>query len=458
MKVTVYITNHNYGKYIKQAIESVLKQDFNSYELLIIDDGSTDDSKEIIEQYRSRPKVKIIYQKKKGLNTSNNIAIRAAKGEFIMRLDADDYLDSNALLIMSNHLDKNPDTAMVFPDYYAIDEEGTVMSVERRHSFETSVTLLDQPAHGACTMIRKDALIEVEGYWEDFQCQDGYDMWLKITKLFKVGNINLPLFYYRQHRKSLSRDELRLYHTRHKMIERSIEERENGGFMNATAVIPMRGDEHGECIELKPFGGSTLIDIKLGEIQKAKRIEKIIVTSPDVRILEHIQKHYYNHNIQLDHRPSSLAALNTYLHDVVTYTMDKYKDSFASTSLIAILHVEAPFLNAFYIDKAVNIFRVFNVDSVIGIRLDEGFYYQHKGNGLVPLVLNNRLRLEKDMLYRQVGGVRLVRKDYFTEHHKIEGGKIGHVLVDEQAGMSVESEFRWEMAEALFKSRNKNHI
>ena len=67
MKVSVYITNHNYGKYIKEAIESVLKQHFHDYEMIIIDDGSTDNSRQIIENYRNLPQVKIIYQKRKGL-------------------------------------------------------------------------------------------------------------------------------------------------------------------------------------------------------------------------------------------------------------------------------------------------------------------------------------------------------------------------------------------------------
>ena len=95
--LSVYITNYNYGNYITQAIESVLNQSFQSFELFIIDDGSTDNSKEIIESYAQHPKVKVIYQQNKGLNITNNIALRLANGKYIMRLDADDYLVVNAL-------------------------------------------------------------------------------------------------------------------------------------------------------------------------------------------------------------------------------------------------------------------------------------------------------------------------------------------------------------------------
>ena len=100
----------------------MLAQSFRDFELLIIDDGSTDDSKKIIESYSSNCKIKIIYQQNKGLNVTNNIAARAAVGKYIIRLDADDYFATNALGRMSKKLEANPELGMVFPNYYYIDE------------------------------------------------------------------------------------------------------------------------------------------------------------------------------------------------------------------------------------------------------------------------------------------------------------------------------------------------
>ena len=90
MKVSVYITNHNYGKYIKEAIESVLKQHFHDYEMIIIDDGSTDNSRQIIENYRNLPQVKIIYQKsvsihKKKLNEVYDLIFGKIEPEVISK-------------------------------------------------------------------------------------------------------------------------------------------------------------------------------------------------------------------------------------------------------------------------------------------------------------------------------------------------------------------------------------
>lgn len=152
--VKVYLTNHNYQKYIKQAIDSVLSQKFRHFEVIVIDDGSTDNSKKIIEIYRNDPKVTIVYQENKGLNVTCNIALKLSHGKYIMRLDADDYLDENALFVMADMLEREEELKMIFPDYYLGDERGDIISQQRRHNFR-EVKLLDQPAHGACTMIRK---------------------------------------------------------------------------------------------------------------------------------------------------------------------------------------------------------------------------------------------------------------------------------------------------------------
>ena len=98
--VTVYVTNFNYGKYIEKAIESILTQSYQKFEIIIIDDGSTDNSREIISNYESHEKINIVLQNNKGLTVSNNIALNLAKGEFIVRLDADDYFIKDALKLM----------------------------------------------------------------------------------------------------------------------------------------------------------------------------------------------------------------------------------------------------------------------------------------------------------------------------------------------------------------------
>ena len=125
-KVTVYIPVYNYGRFVERAIKSVFDQTLKDWELLVINDGSTDDTEAVLKKYESCEKVTIVNQKNKGLTVSCNIALRLARGEYFMRLDADDYLDENALLVMSHFLDEHPEYGLAYPDYYLTDEHGEV--------------------------------------------------------------------------------------------------------------------------------------------------------------------------------------------------------------------------------------------------------------------------------------------------------------------------------------------
>ena len=172
--VTVYITNFNYANYIKESFESVKNQTYSNIEVLIIDDGSTDTSLDIIKDIEKKnSEVKTIFQQNKGLNKTNNVALEASNGDYIMRLDADDILLPEAVETLVKELDNNDDVGLVFPDYFLMDEKGNKYSVHKRYNFDTDVTLFDRPAHGACTMIRTECLRAVGGYDEDFSCQDG---------------------------------------------------------------------------------------------------------------------------------------------------------------------------------------------------------------------------------------------------------------------------------------------
>ena len=99
--VTIYLVNHNYGRFLKRSIDSVLSQDFLDFELIIIDDGSTDHSNEILINYEQIDKVNVVRQKNKGLSVTNNIALKMSSSRYIMRLDADDYLLKNALSVFN---------------------------------------------------------------------------------------------------------------------------------------------------------------------------------------------------------------------------------------------------------------------------------------------------------------------------------------------------------------------
>lgn len=448
--VTVYITNHNYSKYIKQSIGSVLSQKFRSFELIIIDDGSTDSSRDVIEIYRGNPKVKIVYQQNKGLNVSNNIAINLSRGKYIIRLDADDYLDENALLIMTNKLERDNELNLVFPDYYLVDEKGEVFSHERRHNFQ-QVTAKDRPAHGACTMIRKEALIEVGGYCEDFKCQDGYDIWVKFIDKFKIANINLPLFYYRQHERNLTRNQEEILATRHEIIKKHTKKLHIKGKKHI-GIIPIRGGEKDTPFALRGFVNTTLLDIAIKNTLKTENISKIILTTPDDRIINYA-KEIYKDKIIVDKRPQEFSALNTRMEETVNYLIRQYQHCFDGADTITIMGFEYPLRKHIFIDKAINSLYLFATDSVLSVKQRNANFFRHEGLGLVPFESNRELTLERDIIFEETGGIHTVKYDSYLRHRSWRVNKIGHIIIDDLSAIRLSNELDFEIAEYFYRKR-----
>jgi glycosyltransferase involved in cell wall biosynthesis len=442
--VTVYIANHNYSRFIKQAIESVLQQTLTDFELIIIDDGSTDNSREIIEGYADHNNVITIFQQNKGLNVTNNIALRAARGRYIMRLDADDYLDINALTVMTTVLEQNIDIGMVFPDYFLVDEDGSVLEVVRRHNFD-GVTLLDQPAHGACTLIRQQCLLELGGYDESYRCQDGYELWIRFIQRYRVKNINLPLFYYRQHPKSLTRDEENILATRAQIIEKRINHQ--GQHLSSIAIIPVRGRSTDPLSPaLHTLGGLALIDWTLRPVLEAKRLSGVVVTTPDEELLAYITKNYGS-RVMTVKRDRRLALPNIAIEDTIFHALGEYTRQHATPDVLLILYIESPFRTAQYIDNAVDMMELFDTDIVIAVRPDTDILYQHNGYGLQPLRKAQTLHLEREELYREVGSMRAVKREFLERQRQLVGGKTGHIIISQRAAMRLCSEWDWEIAE-----------
>ena len=450
--VTVYIVNHNYGKYLKQAIESVLKQTLQNFEMIIIDNDSKDNSFNIIKEYKNYKKISIVFQKNIGLNATNNVAIKMAKGKYIMRLDADDYLDPNALQLMSSKLENNSELGLVFPDYYIVDQNSNILELVRRHNF-SEVKLLDQPAHGACTMARRDFLIAVQGYDESYHCQDGWDIWLKFINNFGVENINLPLFFYRKHKNSLSANEKKILSTRAKILKKKAKTLSN---ISNLAVIPVRGPELDKAsFALKKIGDKHLIDWTIDEAIKSKSIDKIVITTPSDLIEKHVKKKYKD-LIRVFKRDWTLAAINVSLDKTLTDLFNRLPSELNNFNVITILYIEYPFRNSQFIDMAINALKVFDTDRVISMRIQEDIFYSHKGAGIEPLKKNRFLKQEKEEIYKEAGGIFTIKRGKMFRESKTDR-KIGHICLDEKASLGVYSKFDWNLAKLYAKDILKNY-
>ncbi|MEX2006657.1 MAG: glycosyltransferase [Candidatus Saccharimonadales bacterium] len=213
-KVTVLMPVYNGQRYLKQAIEGILNQTYKDFEFLIIDDGSTDKSKSIIRRYAKKdPRIRLISRPNKGLVATLNEGLDKASGEYIARMDCDDISLKKRLKIEVEYLDANPDVALVGSNYTIVDEHGKrlVDTNVFTHPDDLKLCLVtcNQYGHGS-VMIRKSALNKVGNYDKGVGHLEDYDLWIRISHVAKVANIEEPLYQWRKTADSITGANLEL--------------------------------------------------------------------------------------------------------------------------------------------------------------------------------------------------------------------------------------------------------
>ena len=200
VKTSVIITNYNYARYLGRCIRSCLNQTMppEDYEVIVVDDGSTDNSKQVIESLADR--VKPVFIEHSGVAYASNVGIKKALGTFIIRVDADDYINQNMLLFMTEILAWNPDIGFVYCDLFVIDgkEKKT-----QRLSLNTVELLYN---HGAGMMFRKSNLEAIGLYDVNLKNCEDYDLVTRYLKNFDGYYLKLPLYRYYKHDNSLTFD------------------------------------------------------------------------------------------------------------------------------------------------------------------------------------------------------------------------------------------------------------
>lgn len=447
MLVTVYITNYNYAKFINKAVNSVFEQTFKEWELIIIDDGSTDGSKEIIQSFDNQDNVRVLFQQNKGLNATNNVALSMAKGKYIMRLDADDFLHPTALETLVKKLESDEELGLVFPNYYLVDEDGIVISEEVRHDFDNEVVLYDQAAHGACTMIRADFLREVGGYNEAYKCQDGYELWVKFTQKFKVSNVNHPLFYYRQHGSNLTSNENRILDTR-AQINKDFVRSENKD-ASSIIIIPVRGGK--QDVAFKKLGEKTFLELKIDQALASENRKMIVVSSPDKAVENIIAAHYEEYPEVIFHeRSSEKARLGEDLNTTISTILELPQIVAQRFKHICILTVEFPFLKPHKIDDAIHTLILFGADSLLSVRASNSVFYVHRGDGLHSVMNRDKFtKIEREAIFVHAGGIYAITKDEFSTSGKMVSGLVGHMMIDKESSFGVFSQYDLDLAKNI---------
>ena len=194
--VTVGIPNYNGAKYLKYAIESVLSQTYTDFELIISDDGSTDDSLKIIQEYQHYPNVRLTLSKEnRGLSYRLNEQIHFARGKYFCRMDADDIMFPNRLQKQVEFLDTHVDVDVVGSSAIVIDENNKILGTRAYiHGGEYC-----RPCNGFIhpTVMGKTLFFIKNKYSERFSGIEDTELWRRCEPHYVFKTLNEPLLFYR---------------------------------------------------------------------------------------------------------------------------------------------------------------------------------------------------------------------------------------------------------------------
>tara|TARA_B110000858_G_scaffold196632_1_gene255927 strand:+ start:1318 stop:2685 length:1368 start_codon:yes stop_codon:yes gene_type:complete len=395
-KVTIYIPCYNYGRFLKEAIESVLRQTYQNWELFLIDENSNDNTLEVMQLYKDDSRIKIFQTDNIGLPGTANLAINESNGDYIIRLDADDIFDENNLLVLSNYLDLNSDIAIVFPDYYLMDESGSIFSQERKQPFYLDDHSFDIPPNGASVMARKTILKNIGGYRTDLGAQDGLDLWTKIIKDHKCGNVNLPLFYYRKHANNLTKKTSHIIQARQK-IKQDIASEYYKDFQPIIAVIPCR--ENYDFIKnlwSQKINEKTLLEIALDKCVKSKVFSHIIIAS-DTDEVKIILKKYKDSRITFFQRSLKSTNLSQPVAKTLESAISEFDPKYKGLCFLAA--VQAPFIKTETIEETISNLLINDSDSSILVKEIDSPVFQKSAHGLSQLNYKSFIMNDFDTLY-----------------------------------------------------------
>lgn len=195
-EISVLIATYNQARTLPQALESALGQELDRslFEVIVVDDGSTDSTREVLRPYY-KGQVRFFSQHHQGLVAACNLGLSQARGEYLARLDSDDFVDRAWLRCEKDLLDHHPEATCVYPDYVEVLEDGT-----RNLRLVCEGNLYDLMACG--TLSRTNSVRAVGGfrpfYWEE------YDLYLRLREQGPFLHCARPLYSFRRHPASMT--------------------------------------------------------------------------------------------------------------------------------------------------------------------------------------------------------------------------------------------------------------
>ncbi len=212
-KVSVIIPTYNYGKYIDKAIDSVLAQTYQNFEIIVVDDGSTDNTEEIVLG-RYKDNVRYFYQENRGAPAARNSGTKRVRGRYLVFLDADDFLHHEYLQKMVAGLNSSKEAGWIYCRWQYVDTKGNIQesafsntpfAYRKKLRGNIFMEMLSGSLICCCAvLIKSECVEEVGGFDERLTAFQDYDLWLRIARRYEVEYIDDVLAFVTLHEGSIS--------------------------------------------------------------------------------------------------------------------------------------------------------------------------------------------------------------------------------------------------------------
>ncbi len=208
-EISIIIPTYNRADFVVQTVESVLKQSFSNYEIIVVNDGSTDNTDEVLAPYLSLPNFRYFSQENSGRSTARNLGIKNSRGEWLLFLDSDDMLFEDALSFLSNKRREYPEVKMIGGTYVKIDENDNLLTQTNfiiKHG--KTEQLVNDPYLSLINnyylpmgsyIVHRD-VVNADGKFESNlePCED-FDFCLRIARESKLAYFKTPIVKFRKH-------------------------------------------------------------------------------------------------------------------------------------------------------------------------------------------------------------------------------------------------------------------
>ena len=199
--VSIIVPCHNGARFLAEALDSALAQTHPAIEVIVVDDGSIDDTPAVLGRYAGR--VRVLRQPNRGPSAARNAALEVARGDYVAFLDADDRFLHEKIARQAALLDARPDIGLVYSDWRFIDEDGRVLPGEGRPRGEGDLLpalLLGNPIHPLAAVVRRALLAEVGGFDESLRGCEEWDLFLRLSRRgMRWASVEAVLGEYRVH-------------------------------------------------------------------------------------------------------------------------------------------------------------------------------------------------------------------------------------------------------------------